>query len=80
MAEEEDTMRPEYDFSQGRRGVTAQRYAQGANVVVITPEVLDVFPNGASVNKALFSGSGPCPETQPCGEALSGPGADTLRR
>ena len=49
----EDTMRPEYDFSQGVRGVTAQRYAQGANVVIISPDVLDVFPDGATVNEAL---------------------------
>jgi len=35
------------------RGVTAARYAQGANVVVIDPAVLDVFPNGTSVNEAL---------------------------
>ncbi len=48
-----DTIRPEYDFSHAVRGVTAARYAQGANVVVIDPEVLDVFPNGASVNEAL---------------------------
>jgi len=48
-----DTMRPEYDFSDAVRGVTAARYAQGANVVVIDPAVLDVFPNGTSVNEAL---------------------------
>lgn len=48
-----DTMRPEYDFSRAVRGVTAARYAQGTNVVVIDPDVLDVFPNGASVNEAL---------------------------
>jgi len=48
-----DTMRPEYDFSKGVRGVTAARYAQGANVVVIDPDVLDVFPDGESVNEAL---------------------------
>ena len=53
MAEDGDTMRPEYDLSQGTRGVTAQRYARGANVVVISPEVLDVFPDGAAVNEAL---------------------------
>ena len=53
MAEDGDTMRPEYDFSQGTRGVTAQRYARGANVVVISPEVLDVFPDSAAVNEAL---------------------------
>ena len=50
---DEDTMRPEYDFSAGERGVTARRYAAGANVVVISPEVLDVFPDGAAVNEAL---------------------------
>ena len=48
-----DTMRKEYDFSGAVRGVTAERYAQGANVVVIDPAVLDVFPNGTSVNEAL---------------------------
>ena len=48
-----DTMRPDHDFSGAVRGVTAARYAQGANVVVIDPDVLDVFPNGASVNEAL---------------------------
>ncbi len=50
---ERDTMRPEYDFSAAVRGVTAARYAQGANIVVIDPEVLDVFPDGATVNQAL---------------------------
>ena len=53
MAADEDPMRPEYDVSHGKRGVTARRYAQGANVVVISPEVLDVFPDGAAVNEAL---------------------------
>ena len=46
-------MRPEYDFSEANRGVTARRYAEGANVVVVSPEVLDVFPDGATVNEAL---------------------------
>lgn len=50
---ERDTMRPEYDFSGGVRGVTASRYADGANVVVVDPDVLDVFPDGTSVNEAL---------------------------
>lgn len=35
MAEDEDTMRPEYDFSDGVRGVTARRYALGATVVAV---------------------------------------------
>jgi hypothetical protein len=48
-----DTMRREYDFSGAVRGVTAARYAEGTNVVVIDPAVLDVFPDGAAVNEAL---------------------------
>ena len=48
-----DTMRKEYDSSGAVRGVTAARYTQGANVVVIDPEVLDVFPDASSVNDTL---------------------------
>lgn len=48
-----DTMRKEYDFTGAVRGVTARRYARGANVVVIDPQVLDVFPDASSVNEAL---------------------------
>ena len=51
--EDEDTMRPEYDFSRGVRGKHAARYAEGTNVVVIDPEVRDVFPNAETVNRAL---------------------------
>ena len=51
--DERDTMRAEYDFSAAVRGVTAARYARGSNIVVIDPEVLDVFPDGARVNQAL---------------------------
>jgi len=48
-----DTMRQEYDFSKGVRGATAARYAQGSNVVVVDPDVMDVFPDSTSVNRAL---------------------------
>jgi hypothetical protein len=30
-----DTMRPEYDFSAGVRGVTAARYREGTNIAVM---------------------------------------------
>jgi hypothetical protein len=50
---DQDTMRPEYDFSGAVRGITAARYAKGANVVVVDPGVLDVFPDSAAVNEAL---------------------------
>jgi hypothetical protein len=48
-----DTLRREYDFSKGKRGITAPRYRDGSNVVVIDPEVLDVFPNADAINEAL---------------------------
>jgi uncharacterized DUF497 family protein len=48
-----DTLRPEYDFSTAVRGVAAKRYAQGANVAVIDPDLLDVFPHSRAVNQAL---------------------------
>ena len=50
-----DTMRPEYDFSSGVRGATAARYAKGANVVVLDPDVLDVFPHSASERNRIIS-------------------------
>lgn len=48
-----DTMRPEYDFSKGVRGVTAARYREGTNVVILDPAVMDVFPDSEAVNEAL---------------------------
>lgn len=48
-----DTMRPEYDFSKGARGVTAERYREGTNIVVLDPSVMDVFPDSDAVNEAL---------------------------
>ncbi len=48
-----DTMRPEYDFSKAVRGVTAARYREGTNIVLLDPTVMDVFPDSAAVNEAL---------------------------
>lgn len=50
---DKDTMRPEYDFSEAARGVTAKRYALGTNVVVLDPDVAPLFPNATAVNEAL---------------------------
>jgi len=33
----------EYDFSEGVRGKYAARFAEGANVVVLDPDVAEVF-------------------------------------
>lgn len=46
-------MRREYDFASGVRGKYAARYAAGANVVVLAPDVAAVFPDSQSGNEAL---------------------------
>jgi len=46
-------MREEYEFSHGERGKYARRYAQGMNVVVLEPNVAEVFSNSKSVNVSL---------------------------
>jgi len=46
-------MLEEYDFSGGVRGKYAKRYAEGANVVVIDPDVAEYFPDHDAVNEAL---------------------------
>lgn len=48
-----DTMRASYDFSKAKRGITAARYAQGTNVVLLDPDVAEVFPDTQAVNEAL---------------------------
>lgn len=46
-------MLEEYDFSDGVRGKYAKRYAEGTNVVVIDPDIVEYFPDRDSVNDAL---------------------------
>ena len=53
LESDEDTMRPEYDFSKAVRGVTAARYAEGTNVVLLDPDVAEIFPDARAVNEAL---------------------------
>ena len=47
-----DDILPEYDFSQGRRNPYAARMA-GGHIVVLEPDVAEVFPTAAAVNEAL---------------------------
>ena len=42
-----------YDFSQSVRGKYVERFAQGSNVVVLSPDIAEVFPDSESVNNAL---------------------------
>lgn len=46
-------MSDEYDFRGGRRGVYAERYAQGTNLVALSPDVAAVFLDSEAVNEAL---------------------------
>jgi hypothetical protein len=48
-----DEMREEYDFSGGVRGKYYEAYKQSTNVVVLEPDVAEVFRDSASVNEAL---------------------------
>ena len=50
---DEDTMRPEYDFSKGVRGKHAARYAAGTNVVVLEPDVAAEFRTAEDGNDTL---------------------------
>ena len=48
-----DELRDEYDFSQGVRGKYAGRYSDGANVVILDPDIAKVFRTSEAVNNAL---------------------------
>ena len=48
-----DQMRAEYDFSGGVRGKYYEAYTQSSNVVVLDPDVAEIFRDSASVNEAL---------------------------
>jgi hypothetical protein len=49
----EADMLDDYDFSQGVRGKYVQRFAQGSNIVILSPDVAEIFPDSESVNNAL---------------------------
>jgi hypothetical protein len=48
-----DEMRPEYDFSGGVRGKYYEAYQRSSNVVVLDPDVAEIFRDSAAVNEAL---------------------------
>ena len=52
----DDNLRPEYDLSQLKGGVRGKYYRQataGTNLMLIEPELAEVFPDAESVNRAL---------------------------
>lgn len=56
---DKDELRTEYkrsDFPEGLvRGKYAERLRKSTNIVVLRPEVAEVFPNEEAVNNALLS-------------------------
>jgi hypothetical protein len=46
-------MASEYDFTGGVRGKYAREYRNGSNVVVLDPDVAEVFTDSDSVNGTL---------------------------
>ncbi|HMB54071.1 MAG TPA: hypothetical protein VKU40_12200 [Thermoanaerobaculia bacterium] len=46
-------MRPHYDFAGGVRGKYVDRFADDCTVVVLEPDVAEVFPDATSVNDTL---------------------------
>lgn len=52
----DDDLRPEYDLSRLKGGVRGKYFRQataGTNLVLVDPELADVFPDTESVNRAL---------------------------
>ena len=55
-SEEENDLRPAYDFSQmkgGVRGKYVERYREETNLVLLDPDVAAAFPDAKAVNDAL---------------------------
>jgi hypothetical protein len=52
-SEPKEEMRAEYDFSGGVRGKYYKQYTEGTNVVLLEPDVAEVFKDSESVNQAL---------------------------
>ena len=47
------SMRSRYSFSGGVLGKYASRYRAGSNVVILDPDIAEVFRNSEEVNRAL---------------------------
>ena len=56
MSNDRDTLRDEYAedlIKSGVRGKYAKRYREGTNLVLIDPDLHEIFPDSESVNRAL---------------------------
>jgi len=52
-SKKKDTIRKNYDFSEGVRGKYSEKFTEGSNVIILDPDVASLFPDSESVNKAL---------------------------
>lgn len=52
-ATESNEMRPEYDFSAGVRGKHHKEYEQGSNLILLEPDLAEIFKDSQAVNHAL---------------------------
>jgi hypothetical protein len=52
-ASNQDDLRAEYDFSAGVRGRHHEAYRKGTNVILLDPDVAEVFKDSEAVNTAL---------------------------
>lgn len=50
---DDDEMRPEYDLRGGVRGKYYERYRKGTNIVLLEPDLAEVFHDSQTVNLAL---------------------------
>lgn len=64
VEEQDEEMLPEYDFSAGVRGKYAERYARSVSIVLLDPDVAEVFPDSSAVNRALRALAGIMREQQ----------------
>jgi len=56
MSSDKDTLRDEYPehlIKSGVRGRYAKGYREGTNIVLIDPDMHQLFPNSEAVNRAL---------------------------
>jgi hypothetical protein len=49
----DDDMLPEYDFRGGVRGKYARDFGRNRNLRILSPDLLEAFPDSESVNEAL---------------------------
>jgi hypothetical protein len=55
MESGDEEMLDEYDFTKGVRGKYVSRFKKGSNVIILDPDVAEIFNDSESVNNALRS-------------------------